>query len=134
MDLLSLADRVERLQGPCRETDALIFKAIGAPVPFQFASKMIALSWDEDDGCYFAPFGDMRVRYECPAYTASLDVAASLIPANAMRRSGDSAIGLMGTYFCDVLREDGGDFHSLAYSEPCAIVAAALRSRAQEGV
>ena len=44
--LLALADRAEALDGPDREVDAEIFRAIGAPVPFQFANKLVALTFD----------------------------------------------------------------------------------------
>ena len=80
MDLLKLAERVEALDGPCRETDLKVFHAIGAPVPFQFANKVVALAFDETRNAYFAPVGDMQVRYEPPAYTASLDAAMTLVP------------------------------------------------------
>lgn len=80
MTPLSLAARVEALSGADREVDVAVFRAIGAPVPFQFASAIVALTYDEAERCYFAPVGDMRVRYEPPAYTASIDAAMSLAP------------------------------------------------------
>lgn len=79
-NLVGLAERVEALDGPSREVDAEIFRAIGAPVPFQFANKLVVLTFDEAEQCYFAPIGDMRVRYEPPAYTASLDAVMTLVP------------------------------------------------------
>jgi hypothetical protein len=81
---LELVERCEQATGPDRELDASIFKALGAPVPFQFFNKLVALTFDEAEQCYFAPIGDMRVRYEPPTYTASLDAAMTLVPEGMM--------------------------------------------------
>ena len=116
IDLEALAARVERLEGPCRETDRAIMEALALKPDY-------AADWGPRDNCRPAPF----------AYTGSLDAAVALLPGGAMRRSGDSAVGLMGTFFCDIVRPDGCDFHSLANNEPCAIVSAALRARLMEG-
>lgn len=80
LTMLELADAVEKAAGPDRALDVEVFRAIGAPVPFQFASAMVALTYDEASRNYTAPIGDMRVRYEVPAYTGSAEAAAPLIP------------------------------------------------------
>lgn len=80
LTMLELADAVEKAAGPDRALDVEVFRAIGAPVPFQFASAMVALTYDEASRNYTAPIGDMRVRYEVPAYTGSVDVAMGLTP------------------------------------------------------
>lgn len=76
--LRELAERCEAAKGPDRELDVEIFRAIGAPVPFHFLGKMVAIAYDEAERYYFSPVGDMRVRYEPAAYTASIDAAMSL--------------------------------------------------------
>jgi hypothetical protein len=78
--LLELAERCEAEAGPDRALDLAIFGAIGAPVPFQIFNKLVALTFDETEQCYFAPVGDLRVRYEPPAFTASFDAALTLVP------------------------------------------------------
>jgi hypothetical protein len=79
-ELIELAERVEKAEGADDELDLAVFRAIGAPVPFQFANKMVALTFDESEGCYFASLGKMRVRYTPPAYTVDLNAAMSLVP------------------------------------------------------
>lgn len=80
MTLSELADAVEGLSGPDREMDAAIFRAVDAPLPDEFAGKKIALTFDEARHAFFMDVGsDMVVRYEPPAYTASLDAVLSLV-------------------------------------------------------
>ncbi len=79
--LLALADRVEALTGLDREVDAQIFRTTECAPPFQYLNKLIALSWHEQEQAYFAQVSDdMRVRYEPPNYTASIDAAMTLVP------------------------------------------------------
>lgn len=111
-ELLALADRIEKMDGPSDSEDAPIYQLVAG------------------NGGYIELMGRKGVSLDVPRYTASLDAATTLVPQNSMRRSGDSAIGLMGTFFCDIVTDDGRDFHALANSEPCAIVAAALRALA----
>lgn len=79
-NLQELIERVERASGPDREIDALIFRAIGEPLPTQFGPLGIALEWDEDGVSATVPIDDMRVHFTPPAYTASLDAAMMLVP------------------------------------------------------
>lgn len=111
-ELLALADRIEKLDHPSDDTDAQIHQLVTG------------------NSGYIELMGRKGVSLDVLRYTASLDAATTLVPQNSMRRSGDSAIGLMGTFFCDIVTEDSRDLHALANSEPCAIVAAALRARA----
>lgn len=134
--LLALADRVEGLAGPDREVDAAIFRAIGAPVPFQFASKMIALNYDEDRQAYFADVpGGLRVRYSPPAYTASIDAAMTLVPEGRDwmidnfdgphdRRCSASVFNAKG--------QDYADYEAFAATPAPALCAASLRALAGE--
>lgn len=79
--MVDLAARIERAEGPDRALDQEIFSAIGAPVPFQFANKLIALEYNDVEQAYFARVtDDMRVRYAPPHYTASIDAAMQLVP------------------------------------------------------
>ena len=79
--ILALADRVEALTGPDREVDAQIFRTTESAPPFQYLNKLIALSWHEQEQAYFAQVSDdMRVRYDPPHFTASLDAAMTLVP------------------------------------------------------
>jgi hypothetical protein len=133
-----LALRCEAASGPCRELDVAIFRALGAPVPFQFANKLVALAYDETEQCYFAPVGDMRVRYEPPAYTASIDVAETLMPSDCGFVM-HSPIGKPPSVALQFGREDfpapktvdGWGDYSKAATRPLALCAAALRARAQ---
>jgi hypothetical protein len=76
--LRSLAEQVEALNGPCRETDALISVAVkpenNARVCDMFDNgRLFVLEGGEDD----RHFDSLR---PIPAYTRSLDDAMSLVP------------------------------------------------------
>jgi hypothetical protein len=130
--LLELAERVENATGPDRSYDVAIFQALGGPVPFQFANKIVALTFDEAEQCYFAPIGDMRVRYEPPTYTASIDAAMSLVPEGWGYSVLDRRAVLPG---CKVNAQCFTQFtqHGEAATPALALCAAALRARAQKG-
>ena len=129
--LLALADRCEQATGADRELDAAIFRAIGAPVPFQFANKLLALTLDEARNAYFADIGEMRVRYEPPAYTASLDAAMTLIDAECFWRLGHDGEGpdpsLFEARVFDPMQMDRPAL-STAATPPLALTAATLRA------
>jgi hypothetical protein len=78
-DLDALIERVRGLEGPSREVDALVFKAVGMPLPDNFCGVEIGLTWDEAQKAFTVPVGGMQVRFEQPPYTASLDAVVSLI-------------------------------------------------------
>ncbi|MEW6627614.1 MAG: hypothetical protein AB1431_12595 [Pseudomonadota bacterium] len=134
MTLSELADAVEGLSGPDREMDAAIFRAIGAPLPDEFAGKKIALTFDEARHAFFMDVGsDMVVRYEPPAYTASIDAAMTLVPEGI----GETPLSVMlqrtweGIGKVRLLDSLGGQVWDGNASTPAlALTAAALRARA----
>lgn len=77
-ELLEIAERCEKASGPDRILDLDIFRAIGAPLPSEFMGRKVDLEWDETDLCFVMPIDTMRVRYEPPHYTTSIDAARSL--------------------------------------------------------
>ena len=127
-ELAVLADRVEGLTGPDREVDVLIFQAIGAPAPFQFANKLIALEFNDIEQAYFASVtDDMRVRYSPPAYTASLDAAMALIDGDTFFHISRFSDGAEAHVYPN--RYVGDDYMAAAASPALALTVAALRSR-----
>lgn len=82
-DLEALASRVEQAEGADRELDALIFRAIGAPMPDKFGPLSIDLEWDETGTSALMAVGEMQVRFTPPAYTGSVDAALALVPKGA---------------------------------------------------
>ncbi|MGF7152494.1 hypothetical protein [Novosphingobium gossypii] len=134
-ELIALAEWCEAAAGADRELDAAVFRSIGAPVPFQFANKLLALTFDEARNAYFADIGEMRVRYEPPAFTASVDAAMTLVPEGCLhmaRTIWDAAgktagIGRVDRYVSGKWT-DG--FDSCAASPALALTAAALRALA----
>lgn len=133
-DLEQLAGRCEKANGPDRKLDMGIFKAIGAPVPFQFANRLIALEYNDIERAYFARVSDdMQVRYSPPAYTASLDAAMTLVPDD-MRDEIEittlyqvARVGINLNHAPDDCPYYGSN---QCNSIPLALCAAALRARA----
>jgi hypothetical protein len=114
-DVIALAERVERAAGADRELDAEIAVAV---TPGMFC-----------DGGYvgFTGAGDMRPP---PAYTASLDAAAALVPAGCGYQLRRSPNGRTVAYLWD-----GKGFWSptvVAATPALALTAAALRAIAEE--
>lgn len=131
MSLNELAARVEALQGPCRKTDAAIFRAIDAPLPAEFAGKKIALTFDEARSAFFMEMGDMVVRYEPPKYTASIDAAMTLVPEGCewmletdYQRRGDPITANINWLDVDGIEHSWATGHSPAL----ALCAASLRA------
>ena len=115
--------------GPDRELDAEIFRAIGAPVPFQWLGKVAALSYDEKQKCWCAPIGDMQLRFEHPHYTASIDAAMGLIPSNRflfLEQRKDGWTAMLTHNGSTMLNKTKGQ------SAPCCISAAALKAIAAQ--
>lgn len=75
--LLDLAARVERLTGPCRETDCLIFESRHRLL----TPERRGMIDGEPTGQYFNINGDLLPEV-APAYTASLDAAMTLARNN----------------------------------------------------
>lgn len=98
IDLNDLADRVEKLEGPCRETDAEIALAIGrfylAEPRYEGAGRMYG--YVDQDGSRVEP-GNGSGASLIPRYTASIDAAMTLVPegmeASVHWRKGDSYVG-----------------------------------------
>lgn len=131
-ELLKLAKRVEALSGPDRGVDVEIFRVIGAPAPFQFMNKLIALEYNDIEQAYFARVtDDMQVRYAPPAYTASLDAAMTLVPEGC----GWSLVQATyeKSYGCIESGDDRTpDLEARAATPALVLCAAALRSLAKD--
>lgn len=131
-----LIERIEAATGPDRELDAEIFRAIGAPAPFQFMNKLIALEYNDQEQAYFARVSDdMHVKYSPPAYTASIDAAMTLVPEGvtyvrleicARGKHGQHCRTSLEWLLGDV-EEERESGHGL--TAPLALCAAALRAR-----
>jgi hypothetical protein len=76
--LTELAERVERLTGPCRETDCLIFEAGHRLLTPERRGTIDG----EPTGEYFGINGD-QLPERAPFYTASLDAAMTLTEPGA---------------------------------------------------
>jgi len=135
--LLSLAERVESLDGPDRDIDTEILwhinrgafsrgywnAASGMPRPLeQMPSKNGGLGWIGAQCC-------------APTYTASLDAAMTLVP----KGMGDELLSIMMKrgYLgeTDVLLLDtltGADWTAMSINMPAAVTAAALKARAHQ--
>lgn len=121
-ELIALAERVERLQGPCRETDAKIAEAIGLCIG--------RCGGHPQDG-------------RLPHFTSSLDAAMSLVPERWRNWSSDSSVkgwtrwmlaGPRNRWIVSETgeREAGNDWYQqgIARTPALALTAAALRARA----
>lgn len=107
-ELLALADRVDAEN--TREVDAAIFRALGSPLPPEFAGKKIALTFNEARSSFFMEIGEMVVRYEPPKYTSSIDTALQIVPTGwtvANFSQGDD-----GGWWCELRRG-----HLTSYSD-----------------
>ena len=81
-DLLKLAERVEALEGPCRETDVAVLSALGTHVlekqagdrkPWWYIKGTDRRAYGSDSGLNSYP-------PPVPRYTTSLDAAKTLYP------------------------------------------------------
>lgn len=114
-DLSKLADLCERADAPSRSLDYAIFRATS------LAAKECWLHWDEH-----------QREMICPRYTASIDLAASLIPKGFLWKCGYSRHvphqAEVVDYEGHTGRYDGVSDHSRALS----ICAAAIRAVASQ--
>lgn len=78
--LLDLAKRVEGLSGPCRETDALIWRHLAPNECSRVESFARAMCGKMDGEDRRRAVGVEAVVRNAPAYTASLDMAMQLVP------------------------------------------------------
>lgn len=136
MTMADIATRVESLTGACRETDADIFKAIGMPLPHEFMSRGIGLSWDARQGAFVMPLDEkMQIRFDHPAFTGSIDAAVALLPKASLWSVCDMEDGP----YAQVIRPmpSGGYINGLttgnAITPALALCAAALRALALTG-
>jgi hypothetical protein len=128
-DLQSLIERVEKASGPCRELDADVFRAIGAPVPFQWFNKVAALTYDEKQKFWTAPIGDMQLRYEPPHYSASLDAVMALMPDGHTFDLGDCNEDNLPWACITRMSGDCPDYDATGSTVVLALLSAILKSR-----
>jgi hypothetical protein len=125
--LLQLASRCEAASGPDRELDGEVFRAIGMPLPGDFGGRDISLHWNEAEQCFLAPVGDMRVRYEQPRYTASVDSALGLLDGLARKPHWSVSWPVAEV---ELVFSGGPVVNATAATPALALCAAALRARA----
>lgn len=137
-DLIKLAEGVEALTGPCRETDALIMAALFVREDRHIGTRE---GWDDEswadcipvkDAVWVDPATDKWVSTHARRFTASLDDALTLVPegvqewhAGKHMKGGGSAYILM----TKVLRDP---IYVVAATPALALTAAALRARGAE--
>jgi hypothetical protein len=113
-DLTKLAERVEALIGPCRETDKAIMSAVSG--------------WN--------PKGDERPTWKgftgIPLFTSSIDHASALAPKDAFWRVGHDGEGPDPSLFrADVMPWLGAVAIARGETPALALAAAALRAIAE---
>jgi hypothetical protein len=131
--LLALAEKVEGLDGPDRELDFDICKAVRS-YPSDWRTRLRGASLE-----YYLAWSDCALRY-----TASIDAALTLVPPGAHWGMGHDANGpLAGWAWVRAKVADGWqEFHSpprmgferagpFAATPALALCAAALRARAE---
>lgn len=133
--LSELADRVERLTGPCsRETDALIAATLrithGAhPWLAKWAGEIRATGHCVQA---FNDSGESCANWIPLEYTASLDAAMTLVPEGAL-----FSVGHIGDDSPDLFQATimpmGPSRHASASTPALALTAASLRARAASG-
>lgn len=84
-ELLELAERVEKAEGPDRELDCLLYEMDelrSTGVRLNLVPKMRGTYYGEPTGRYFDVSGPepLELPYNAPASTASIDAAMSLVP------------------------------------------------------
>lgn len=128
MTLLELADRVETLTGPCRETDAEIWRACEYDTFVWWeAAERASFSRNSTEEHRQSVIA-ARAKAAAPRYTASLDAAMTLVPANHWVRQYYDDFGVQAEAMC------GKATHSAVMvrgaTPALALTAAALRARA----
>jgi hypothetical protein len=125
LDTQELIARLEAATGPDRELDAEIFDLVGAPLPKAAFGYDLKLQPDPDAaGSYVMPVGEMMVRYEAPAYTASIDAALTLVSELA-----DWRVGRDGEVWLE--DDEGFEWFVNAPTPAIAICIAGLKARSQ---
>ena len=129
-ELLALADKIEALDGPCRETDVMIRCAVFAPVGSFVRQSPINGAW-----CVYGPKARLWEPHGLSnmqtsgAFTGSIDAADSLVPKGWCRIMGDDP----ETPGCMARLYRGGtlyDSQGCAPTLALALSAAAIRAKA----
>lgn len=121
----ALAERVEKLTGPDREIDALIYESVVGLRQYE--------SIDRDSG-------NLRLRYypgspgpeygRLPRYTASLDAAMALVPEGHLWRCGYSRHVPHSAEVVDYASHKGTFIGESDFNRALALTAACLRAQA----
>ena len=141
---MTIIDKLERADGPDREMDAEIAKAVGMCLhPNKTRTGVQSDTGFDCDDCGADSWGNRsndgfnrRLSDSCPAYTASIDAAMTLVPEgwelhSLMRQPyGKTAVWLGRGEALGELSEWVG---TEAKTRPLAVAAAALRVRSQGG-
>lgn len=139
-DLYQLADRVEALEGPCREIDALIWIALkGEPACYnrdktelyvKGTRANIRIGWVDSGKIrrYFSLYP--HYERQIPAFTASVDAALTLVPKGCRW----ALKPMLDKYIAAIVRPDGtyNQEGRKAKMAALAIISASLRERAKE--
>jgi hypothetical protein len=133
--LLALVDRVEALEGPCRETDAEIYQAQN-PHMKQIPNDAVGRFFDPNKTSartaerFFLSGGATGVA---PRFTASLDAAMTLVPEGWSPSIGQNVHHLNWAAFVQTLCTEGEPIimgAGNATTPALALTAAALRALA----
>lgn len=140
-ELIALAQRVEKLEGPCRETDLAIMCALDLRP--DWLAKSIGHLWICHRGIHpVVRWCDARMDESCgnpsvddgPKFTASIDAAMTLAPDHCWVRMDEWPGGFgqaRGTASVHPIRDPAVDGHcAKADTLPLALCAASLRARA----
>ena len=127
-ELLALADRVEKLEGGCRETDAEIASAIGVFSPDSTWTKTGPETWHKD----FKSIGTWTECFQPKDYTSSIDAAMTLVPRS--RTATSLILKPNGKYEAWLSNGKAGRYVLGYHASPTlAICAASLRAKAKGG-
>jgi len=130
MTLIELAERVEKLERPCRVTDVLIGSAVrwlpidGGDWLRDWRGEFGPMPRMDGRIAAFHDNGEPAVHWEAPDFTGSLDSAASLMPDGCWGDQGTRADGKGYAELC------GPSCASVTAATPAlALCAAALRAQ-----
>lgn len=135
-ELMALADRVEALAEPCRETDAAIYLALHLPNwrdgdPWKKTNGWFKKNCAEDAIAYFFHDGMGGRSVTVKSFTASLDAAMTLVPADMVWNAGND-VRCWAHIWRDKKLYNGVPWDSRAATPALALTAAALRARASK--
>ncbi|CAB4140060.1 hypothetical protein UFOVP407_16 [uncultured Caudovirales phage] len=131
---MTLIERIEALQGPCRETDGLIQIALTPDQRVIIGHKPGRFPQEEIYGTYTDLLGAIkdgadRAEYiNAPRYTASLDAAMMLVPSIA---NTNINIGPSGVHVVKIVCPHGEGV-GIAATPALALAAACLKAQGAE--